>query len=115
VRFVPRELPGRDAAAFVELSISRTPNRFEASVILHAAAEEIARRVPSYWGTIEPIDERTCRYRSGDDDLGWLAIRIAMLDVDFEVQEPPELTERLEALADRLGRATGSARRHNTA
>jgi predicted DNA-binding transcriptional regulator YafY len=110
VRFVPRELPARDAAAYVEQSISRTPNRFEASVILHAAAEEIAGRVPYYWGTIEPIDERTCRYRSGDDDLGWLAIRIAMLDVDFEVHEPPELRERLEALADRLGRATARAK-----
>jgi predicted DNA-binding transcriptional regulator YafY len=110
VRFVPRELPARDAAAYVEQSISRTPNRFEASVILHAAAEEVAGRVPSYWGTIEPIDERTCRYRSGDDDLGWLAIRIAMLDVDFEVHEPPELGERLAALAERLGRATARAK-----
>jgi predicted DNA-binding transcriptional regulator YafY len=110
VRFEPRKLPASDAAAYVEQSISRTPNRFEASVILHAAAEEIAGRVPYYWGTIEPIDERTCRYRSGDDDLGWLAIRIAMLDVDFEVHEPPELGERLAALADRLGRATARAK-----
>jgi predicted DNA-binding transcriptional regulator YafY len=110
VRFVPRKLPAKDAAAYVEQSISRTPNRFEASVILHAPAEEIAGRVPYYWGTIEPIDERTCRYRSGDDDLGWLAIRIAMLDVDFEVHEPPELGERLQALAERLARATARAR-----
>ena len=65
--------------------------------------------MPHYWGTIEPIDERTCRYRTGDDELGWLAIRIAMLDVDFEVHEPPELGERLGALADRLRRATARA------
>jgi predicted DNA-binding transcriptional regulator YafY len=110
VRFVPRKLPARDAAAYVEQSISRTPNRFEASVILHAAAEEVETRVPYYWGTIEPIDERTCRYRTGDDDLGWLATRIAMLDVDFEVDEPPELGERLEALAERIGRATTRAK-----
>ncbi|MFL5840608.1 MAG: helix-turn-helix transcriptional regulator [Thermoleophilaceae bacterium] len=110
LRFVPRKLPARDAAAYVEQSISRTPNRFEASVTLHAAAEEIASRMPYHWGTIEPIDEHTCRYRTGDDDLRWLAIRIAMLDVDFEVHEPPELGERLEALADRLGRATARAK-----
>jgi predicted DNA-binding transcriptional regulator YafY len=105
VRFVPRELPTRDAATFVEHSISQTPTRFEASVKLHAPAEGIAGRVPAHWGTIEPIDEQTCRYRTGDDDLGWLAIRIAMLDVDFEVEEPPELRERLGLLADRLGQA----------
>jgi hypothetical protein len=71
----------------------------------------MASRVPYYGGTIEPIDERTCRYQTGDDDLRWLAIRIAMLDVDFEVDGPPELRERLGALADRLGRASARAKR----
>jgi predicted DNA-binding transcriptional regulator YafY len=111
VRFVQRNLPARDAAAYVAQSISRTPSRFEASVILHAPADQMARRVPYYGGTIEPIDERTCRYQTGDDDLRWLAIRIAMLDVDFEVDGPPELRERLGALADRLGRASARAKR----
>jgi predicted DNA-binding transcriptional regulator YafY len=45
-----------------------------------------------------------CEYRTGDDDLGWLALRIAMLGVDFEVHEPPELAEHLRALAGRLRR-----------
>jgi len=31
--------------------------------------------------------------------LDWLALRIAMLGVDFEVHEPPELVEHLCALA----------------
>ena len=106
VGFVPRKLPAKDAATYVEQSISRAPSRFEASVTLHAGAGEIANRVPHHWGTIEPIDEHTCRYRTGDDELGWLAIRIAMLDVDFEIEEPPELRERLATLADRLKRAT---------
>jgi predicted DNA-binding transcriptional regulator YafY len=106
VRFAPRKLPVRDAATYVEQSISRAPNRFEAIVTVHAAAEEIATRAPYRWGTIEPIDDRTCRYRTGDDELGWLAMRIAMIDVDFEVHEPPELAERLAALGSRLRRAT---------
>jgi predicted DNA-binding transcriptional regulator YafY len=110
VPFVPSKPPARDAARYVEQSISRAPNRFEAVVTLHAPVEEIAGRVPRHWGTLEPIDRRRCRYRTGDDDLGWLAIRIAMLDVDFEVQEPPELAERLGALSDRLRRATARGR-----
>jgi predicted DNA-binding transcriptional regulator YafY len=109
VRFAPRKLPAKDAASYVEQSITEAPHRFEADVTLHAGAEEIAGRVPRYWGTIEPIDERTCRYRTGDDDLGWLAIRIAMLDVGFDVHAPPELAERLRALADRFTRATAAA------
>jgi len=106
VRFTSRRLPAKNAGAYVKQSITGAPNRFEALVTLHAPAEEIATRVPSGWGIVAPIDARTCEYRTGDDDLRWLALRIAMLGVDFEVHEPPELVEYLQALARRLGRAT---------
>ncbi|HEV3228179.1 MAG TPA: YafY family protein [Solirubrobacteraceae bacterium] len=109
-RFKPRKLPAKDAGAYVEQSITGAPNRFEALVTLHAAAEVIASRVPAHLGTIEPVDARTCQYRTGDDDLGWLAMRIAMLGVDFEVHEPPELIEHLRALAIRLRRAAARSR-----
>jgi predicted DNA-binding transcriptional regulator YafY len=105
VRFKPRRLPAKDAAAYVGQSITAAPNRFEARVTLRAAAEEIESRVPAYWGTIEPIDAHSCEYRTGDDDLRWLALRIAMLGVDFEVHEPPELVVHLRTLALRLRRA----------
>jgi predicted DNA-binding transcriptional regulator YafY len=105
VRFTQRKLPAKDAAAYVEQSIKRRPNRFEARVTLHATAQEIAHRIPAYAGTIEPIDANTCRYTTGDDDLNWLALRIAMLGVDFEVHEPPDLLEHLRTLALRLARA----------
>jgi len=107
VRFMARRLPAKDAAEYVERSITRAPNRFEARVTLHTSAEEIANRIPGYWGAIEPIDAHTCEYRAGDDDLRWLALRIAMLGVDFEVHEPPELVDHLRALALRLKRAAG--------
>jgi predicted DNA-binding transcriptional regulator YafY len=55
---------------------------------------------------VEPLDDATCAYRTGDDDLDWLAMRVLMLGVDFEVHEPPELAERLRSLARRIDRAT---------
>jgi predicted DNA-binding transcriptional regulator YafY len=106
VRFAPRKLPAKDAAAYVEQSITAAPNRFEAVVTLHASAQEVESRVPSYWGSIKPLDTHRCEYRTGDDDLRWLALRIATLGVDFEVQEPPELLEHLRALGARIARAT---------
>ena len=105
VRFVPHRLPAKDAAAYVKQSIAGAPNRFEAIVTLHAPAGALTSRVPAHWGALEPIDAHTCTYRTGDDDLRWLAWRIAMLGVDFEVHEPPELIEYLRALAFRLARA----------
>lgn len=110
VRFASRELPAKDAAAYVAQSISGAPHRFEARVILHVSAEQIARRVPRYWGTIEPIDDHTCEYRTADDDLRWIALRIALFDVDYEVDGPPELLEHLHRLGARLQRgASGRA------
>ena len=106
VRFEPRQLPAADASAYVERSISQRPSRYEARVTVHAPAAEMERRLPPYWGRFEPLDEQRCEYRPGDDDLGWLATRIAMLGVDFEVHEPPELIAQLRAVQERLRRAT---------
>jgi predicted DNA-binding transcriptional regulator YafY len=109
VRFAPRSLPANDPAAYVQQRIAAAPSRFEARVTLHAAAEEVASATPFHWGTITPIDSHSCEYRTGDDDLRWLAQRIAMLGFDFELHEPPELIAHLQALADRLSR--GASRR----
>lgn len=108
VRFKAHQLPTDDAATFVERSIVAAPNRFEAVIILHAEAEQVARRVPIHWGAITPIDAHTSEFRTGEDDLRWLALRIAMLGVDFEVREPPELADHVRALAARLDRAASS-------
>ena len=108
-RFTPRTLPAADAAAYVEQSLTGAPHRYEARVTLHAPAGQLAGRVPAHWGTIEDRDAHSCEFRTGDDDLGWLALRIAMLGVDFDVHEPPELAEHLRTLAARLRRATGEA------
>jgi predicted DNA-binding transcriptional regulator YafY len=105
VRFTARELPAEDAAAYVSQSLSAAPNRYEARITLHAPADVVGKKVPPYAGTAEPIDAERCEYRTGDDDIGWLALRIAMLGVDFEVHEPPELAEHLLLLARRLERA----------
>jgi predicted DNA-binding transcriptional regulator YafY len=104
-RFEPRRLPAKDASAYVERSISDAPSRYEARVTVKAPADEMTRRMPAHWGGFKPIDEESCEYRAGDDDLGWLAMRVAMLGVDFEVHEPPELVEQIRALAQRLRRA----------
>lgn len=105
--FDRRALPGGDAAAYVARSISDAPHRHEATVTVHASLEELTSRAQPHWGTFAAIDERTCEYRAGDDDLDWLVTRIVMLGVDFEVFEPPELVERMRAIAARLTRAVG--------
>jgi predicted DNA-binding transcriptional regulator YafY len=104
-RFAPRELPAKDAAEYVEHNIAGAGSRYEARVTVHAPADEVAGRLPWLAGALEPIDARSCEYRTSDDDLDWLAIRVAMLGADIDVHEPPELIAHLELLAARLWRA----------
>jgi len=58
---------------------------------------------------VTPIDEHRCEYRTEDDDLDWLALRIVMLGADVEVLEPPELVAALRVVAERLQRAVASS------
>jgi predicted DNA-binding transcriptional regulator YafY len=105
-RFTARTLPAPDAAAYVEASISGASRRYEARITVHAPADEIAARLPWVAGALKPIDAHRCEYRTADGDLEWLALRIAMLGVEVDVDGPPELMAQLDALAGRLRRAT---------
>jgi len=104
-RFTPRTLPGKDAAAFVAQGLRNVRYRHEARVTVHAPAAALAEH---RWlgGAVTPLGAERCEIRMSDDNLDWLATRIAMVGFDFEVSEPPELVERLEAIAARIGRAT---------
>ena len=106
-RCTPRTLPAADAAAFVEQSIVGTAHRYQARVIVHASADAVTARLPWTASAITPIDAHRCEYRTEDDDLEWLALRIVMLGADVEVREPPELLITLRAVAERLHRAVG--------
>jgi predicted DNA-binding transcriptional regulator YafY len=106
-RFTPRRLPGGDAAAYVKRSIAGAFSRYEARVTVHAPAEALTRRMPFLGGALTPIDAERCEYRASEDDIEWLALRVAMLGVEVEVHEPPELAAQLGVLSRRLGRAAG--------
>ena len=103
-RFRPRTPPAKDPAAYVAANLRSAPTRHAARVTVQATAAELEQR-PYLWGTVEALDEHSCEYRTSDDSLDWLAMRIGMLGVDFEVHEPPELVERFAVLAARFGAA----------
>ena len=104
-RFIPRELPGRDAAAFVSANLRGAPSRYNARVTLRAPAESLTDAARWLGGKLEPIDATSCELRTSDDSLDWLAMRIGMAGVPFEVHEPPELVERFAQLAERFAAA----------
>lgn len=105
-RFVPRNPPAADLAAYVAQGVSRTRDRYQARVILHAPIEQIEGRVPHAVGALEAIDEHSCLLSTSSDWVGGLAVYIANIGVDFTALEPPELIDQVRVLAARFARAS---------
>jgi predicted DNA-binding transcriptional regulator YafY len=98
-----------DPVTFVATAIGTAPYRHHARVRLHAPAAVIAEQVPPTVGAVEALGTSTCELLTGSDSLDALALHLAILGVDFEVVEPPELVDRIGVLAARLARAAQSA------
>ncbi|MET7900190.1 YafY family protein [Streptomyces sp. NPDC005355] len=105
VRTAPRGLPAKDAAAYLVRALYDLAPAYKAVATVHAPAAAVAERVPG--ATLEPLDAHSCLLRTGTDSLEWLAFRLVLLDVEFEVHEPPELIAYLRTLGARAGRAAG--------
>lgn len=105
-RFVPRDPPDDDLAAYMSRAISSAPYRYRARVVMHAPAEVVTGHMPPTMGTVEPLDDRTCLLLCGANTLDEIVVWIALMDIGFEVRDPPELVERVGVLADRLRAAS---------
>ena len=108
-RFDPRPMPD-DPVAFVRSSIDRMPRQHDVVVDVDAAATDVERAI-GRWSTIEPLDGTRCRVRMTADDLEWPVLALAQLDADFTVVGPPELRDRVTAVAHRFAAAAGRPRR----
>ena len=108
-RFTPRELPeGGDVAAYVARGVSSAAVRFAVRVVVRAPASVVTDRISPAVGVVEAIDEHSCVLATGADTVETVAVYLGLLDVDFEVTEPPELVDRLRVLAARYLRAVPS-------
>jgi predicted DNA-binding transcriptional regulator YafY len=109
-RFTPRELPTGSAAEYLRQSMYRRQETYEFTVTFAAPADVVAARIPAWLGTPEPLDTHTCRLRATTGDaVHWLAVRLAMLEYEFTVQEPEELVRCVRELGERLSRAADGA------
>lgn len=105
-RFLPRELPAEDAAAFVQQGISAATTRHEVLIELRAPAADVEKHVGP-WGNVEPVDDSRCRLRMSVDDLAWPALILGAVGVEFTVLTPPELNDHLRRMGELFSRATG--------
>ncbi len=110
----PAPDPPSDAVAFVSDTLAHGPWRHRVRVQVHTSADLVRDLVdPSVATVVETGDE--CELHFGTDDLDWAARWLAYFDLDMDVVEPPELTDRLRVLGrwlvDRFQPTDGSAGR----
>jgi predicted DNA-binding transcriptional regulator YafY len=67
---------------------------------------ELAKRIPSWCGVLEVLDEESCALSTGADSIEALAAQVVLTGADFEILEPPECAAELREIAARLERAT---------
>jgi len=106
-RFVPRQLPAPDAAAFVARSIRSMTPLHEAVVVVNATHDEVRDVVRWSDAQVEAVDARRCRVRLRAETIEWLVTAVAMLAVrfDVDVDASPEVAGRIGELSARLGPA----------
>ncbi|MFD0307797.1 helix-turn-helix transcriptional regulator [Streptomyces sp. NPDC127119] len=112
-RFVPRELPGGDVAAFVAARFRGSdgsgdwPCRGE--VILAKPASDVAQYVHD--GVVEALGPERCRVTLGSWSWVGLAATIGRFDADIEVVGPAELKDAFAQLARRYADAAAGRER----
>ncbi|MET9827013.1 WYL domain-containing protein [Streptomyces sp. NPDC006349] len=106
-RFPPRELPGKDVAAFVTGRFrgsgesSDWPCRGRA--VLRSPASAVSPHAAD--GVVEELGPDRCRLTIGSWSWASLAAALCLFDTDVEDVEPPPLREAFVRLADRCARA----------
>jgi predicted DNA-binding transcriptional regulator YafY len=106
-RFTLRPLPAADIAAYVAAKTRQVQMKVRGRVIVHAPAEEVAARMGSWTGSIEPRGPDSCLVQLGGRSVDDIAFWLGVLEADFEVVDSPELAAAVRRIADRYARATG--------
>lgn len=99
-RFRPREHP--DPTAYVQQAVTSSPYQHQARILLHVPATVARERIPATVGAVEEVDAESCLLSTGADSLYSLALHVGLLDYDFEVLSPAELTDIVATLGRRF-------------
>jgi predicted DNA-binding transcriptional regulator YafY len=100
----PRPLPGDDLAGHVEAGF-RSPKTIRIVLTLHTDVRDAATRLHRIDGSLEALDEHSCRYVAYVDSFEWLAAVLTATDIDFQVDETAEFRDYLAHTGRRLLRA----------
>ncbi|WP_327149800.1 helix-turn-helix transcriptional regulator [Nocardia sp. NBC_01329] len=103
--FTPRELPATHPVSFVQDSARFPRTRHRGVVSFAAPLAVVADRLIADAGSLEAIDDTSCRYTAGTDSWEWLSVTLATVGVPYTIEGPDELISYSRKLAARIARA----------
>lgn len=106
--FTPRDLPAADAQTYLAARAKGSDAEDRWPCIGELVLELPARDVAQWLGrdgTVEPIDDTSCRVTVGSWSWVGILASIARFDAPFRVEGPPELRDAATALSRRLSDA----------
>ncbi len=109
-RFMPRPIPGGDAAAYIARSLAAVREQPPARLLLHAPLGLMATRIPKNVGSLEHLDAKRCVLQTTTYSPLLVAAQLAAHGVRFEVIEPPALQEQVRAMGGLLRSASPKRR-----
>lgn len=103
LRFVPRAIPGQDAAAFVRQGLRRSGGQ-KISARVHASERRVSAMIGG-WFTVTHIDEHSCQVSGFGADPHWATFALANLGAELSDVQPAELRTTMREVAARLAAA----------
>ncbi|UFU07250.1 helix-turn-helix transcriptional regulator [Ruania halotolerans] len=104
-RFAPRRLPDDDPVVYVRAQIGSVPARYRVRATVFGAAARVQAEIAHY-GSVEPIDDHSCRVSIAAESLDWAAFCLAASGAPFVVHGPSEAVEHMKEWGRRLTAAT---------
>ncbi|GAB2868582.1 helix-turn-helix transcriptional regulator [Lentzea nigeriaca] len=104
-RFSPREPPAESLGEFVSRQVSSNVYTYQAVLTIHAPLRAVAERTSPMSASLEPIDDSSCRMITGADTLDRIVWHMMFLGFEFDVHEPAELRDHVNAIIGRLRNA----------
>jgi predicted DNA-binding transcriptional regulator YafY len=105
--FTPRLVPGGDYAAFAMRRVSASGWNVHARLRIPSPASAVMDRINPAVGAVEQVSDSESVLVTGADSLDTVAAFVGMLGMDFTIDSPPELRERVRVLGERYARAAG--------
>jgi predicted DNA-binding transcriptional regulator YafY len=103
-RFPPRTLTDDEASRFVQRSAGTATWRYRARIRIHAPLDQVRALLPLAVDVAADGPDR-CIIEAGSDTPHQLALYVGLLDIDFDILEPPGLADAFIRLAERYQRA----------